>query len=451
MDVNFKLSLVQALRADKMLGSRSLGSQLTGIPVVLKDIFASVGWDSAAASQILRGYESPFNSAVAKRCQILGMINVGKTNLDEFCMGSTGLRSRYGPIINPYDARLISGGSSGGSAVAVSMGLAPIAVGSDTGGSVRQPASFSGLVSLKPTYGRISRFGMTAFASSFDQAGIIGYTAEDCSLLLGALIGPHRCDSTTSVCSGGNARSWIGRFPNVIGSQINCSKPLSGQKFGVLSEQLGSAAFSCDIRTLFRKVIKDLVVLGADVVVLRQLGQLDGVSSNLVYKVITSAEAYSNFLRYNGIRFGHNSKHFGSEVVTRLEIGGKLLSDGPGGCSSHTLAHSIREKLFQRFSEALTNLNFILCPTCSILPWVTSKAGGSFSSSLSDIFTVLANLMGLPVISLPCGSVGCLGRQLPISFQLVGRPFSESELVLVAHSYQLSIGWSLLVGSDAVI
>ncbi|AGO28364.1 glutamyl-tRNA(Gln) amidotransferase, A subunit [Candidatus Tremblaya phenacola PAVE] len=450
VDVNFKLSLIQAIRADKMLRSRPSVSQLLGIPIVLKDIFASVGWGSVAASQVLRGYESPFNSAVAKRCQVLGMVNVGKTNLDEFCMGSTGFKSYYGPIMNSYDARLISGGSSGGSAVAVSMGLAPIAVGSDTGGSVRQPASFSGVVSLKPTYGRISRFGMAAFASSFEQAGIIGHTAKDCSLLLGALAGPDVHDSTASVSLGRNVRSWFGRFSNRVGSWGTCSRPLFSQKFGVLSEHLESAAFSCAIRSLFCNAIKDLVVLGAEVVIVRQLGQLVGVPFNLVYRVITSAEAYSNLLRYNGLRFGRNNKPFGLEVGSRLEAGGKLLAVGSGSCSFHALAHFLREKLFRSFSEVLTNLNFVLCPTSSILPWPASKAGGSFSSSLSDVFTVLVNLMGLPTISLPCGSVGHLGHQLPISFQLVGRPFSESELVWVAHSYQLLTEWPLLVGSDAV-
>lgn len=440
VDVNYKLSISQAIEADKLLKSGT-SNLLTGIPVAFKDMFASAGWVTSAASPMLSSYCSPFSATAVKRCRTARMVNVGKTNMDEFSMGSSGSQSCWGPTSNASNGPIISGGSSSGSAVAVSSHLVPVALGSDTGGSVRQPSSWNGTVSLKPSYGRISRFGMVSFSSSCDQAGIFGHTVQDCSLLLEVLTGPDKNDGTASLSSGwGCHLSDQLAKPDRIGRS---TKPLSGLRIGVVLEHLECAALHRDIRTLFSHSIQDLVLLGAEVVTMKQPAV---VLTNFSYRTISAAEASSNLLRYDGIRFGQQSESgtftlFGSEVQTRLSCGSEALTAKRWG-SGFLRAHEAREALFSSFSKVQRNLDVIVLPVCPVLPWPSAKVGVSLTSTLSDAFTVTANLLGLPTVSLPCGFVSCLGRQLPVSFQFLGRPFGEARLIRVAHIFQLATCWT---------
>lgn len=450
VDVNHKFSILQATRADELLGGNNV-NELTGVPIAFKDMFTSIGWVTSAASQMLTNYQSPFNATVVKRCHSVGMVNIGKTNMDEFSMGSTGSQSRFGPTSNINTEFLIAGGSSSGSAAAVSSYLVPVAIGSDTGGSVRQPSTFANVVSLKPTYGRISRFGMIAFSSSLDQTGIIAHTAKDCSLLLKVLVTPDRHDSTTSFCSNRSLFSSQNQPYDVNTTNFCSSSPLNGLRVGVISEYLVCSILPHDVRMIFEHSIRNLELLGATIT----MTKLPYFSlPSFLYQIISSVEVSSNLSRYDGIRFGLRSccngnsdvsvqsrqQGLGEEVKTRIIFGNRTLSSQDDKVSFYR-AHTFRRELFSSFSEILAAVDVTISPVCPVLPWVPDKLTTNFTELLSDAFTVIVNLLGLPVVSLPCGLISYLGRHLPVSIQLVGRPFSEMRLVQIAHTYQLAVHW----------
>jgi aspartyl-tRNA(Asn)/glutamyl-tRNA(Gln) amidotransferase subunit A len=461
LDIQPELTLAQARKADT-LRTQGKAGPLTGIPIAHKDVFVSKGWATTAASKILRGYISPFDAAIVEALgmpcerhpQAAGMVCLGKTNMDEFAMGSSNENSAYGPALNPWNSKHVSGGSSGGSAVAVAAGLAPIATGTDTGGSIRQPAAFCGLTGIKPTYGRVSRYGMIAYASSLDQAGPIGKTAEDCALLLSAMSFHDSRDSTSLSDSGED----YSRCLNATWSDKDQSKPLAGLRVG-LPKEFYADGLSPEVAKALLLAKEALHTLGASVC---EVSLPKTKLSIPVYYVLAPAEASSNLSRYDGVRYGHRAKEysdlvqmyqrsrsegFGDEVKRRILVGSYVLSHGYYD-AYYLQAQRIRRIIAADLQAAFNQCDVILGPVAPDVAWgFGEKSKDPLQMYLEDIYTLSTNLAGLPAMSVPCGFSK---EGMPIGMQLIGNYFSEARLLQVAHQYQLASDWHLRTPSEVV-
>ena len=461
LDVNAHLSLEQASAADILISSGKAG-KLTGIPVAHKDVFVTKGWKSTAASKILEGYLSPFDATVVANLGIpsadnpngAGMVCLGKTNMDEFAMGSSNENSAYGPVLNPWNSEYVSGGSSGGSAAAVAAGLAPIATGTDTGGSIRQPAAFCSLTGIKPSYGRVSRYGMIAYASSLDQAGPMGKTAEDCALLLSAMSSHDPRDSTSLADSGED----YGRYLNQPWREGNASptKPLEGLRVG-LPKEFFAEGLAEEVAKAVNVAAKVLQELGAELV---DVSLPKTKLSIPVYYVLAPAEASSNLSRFDGVRYGHRANEyrdlsemysksrtegFGAEVRRRILIGTYVLCHGYYD-AYYLQAQKIRRIIAADFQAAFSKCDVILGPVAPDVAWrLGEKSKDPVQMYLEDIYTLSTNLAGLPAMSVPCGFSS---KNLPIGMQLIGNYFSEARLLQLAHQYQQASDWHLRQASE---
>ncbi len=428
-------TLAEAQAADTLLASGSAGL-LTGIPIAYKDIFCQQGWRTACSSKMLDNFIAPYTATVVQNLLDAGMVTLGRTNMDEFAMGSGNETSFYGATANPWNTAHVPGGSSGGSAAAVAARLAPAALGSDTGGSIRQPASHCGITGIKPTYGIVSRFGMVAYASSFDQAGPMAQTAEDCALLLNAMAGFDERDSTS-----------LERGKEDYTREL--SSPLKGLKIGLPKEYF-TANNSSDVQAALQAAINLLQAQGAQMVEV-SLPQTE--LSIPAYYVLASAEASTNLSRYDGVRYGHRAAQFGnldelysntraegfgSEVKRRIMIGTYVLSHGYYD-AYYLKAQKLRRLVANDFQAAFSQCDLILAPTApTAAPLIGSTENDPVQAYLSDIYTIAVNLAGLPAMSLPAGFSA---EGLPIGVQLIGNYFSEAKLLGAAHQMQLNSDW----------
>lgn len=461
LDVNTHLSLEQANQADLLISSGKAG-RLTGIPIAHKDVFVTQGWKSTAASKILEGYLSPFDATIVANLGIpgednphgAGMVCLGKTNMDEFAMGSSNENSAYGPVLNPWNSAYVSGGSSGGSAAAVAAGLAPIATGSDTGGSIRQPAAFCGLTGIKPSYGRVSRYGMIAYASSLDQAGPMGKSAEDCALVLSAMSSHDPRDSTSLADSGEDYCRFLNQpWQSEGGAE---AKPLAGLRIG-LPKEFFTTGLAEDVANAVNAASKLFQELGAELI---EVSLPKTRLSIPVYYVIAPAEASSNLSRFDGVRYGHRSQEysnlsdmymksrtegFGAEVKRRILVGTYVLCHGYYD-AYYLQAQKIRRIIAADFQAAFKQCDVILGPVAPDVAWrLGEKSTDPVQMYLEDIYTLSTNLAGLPAMSVPCGFNPI---SLPIGMQLIGNYFSEARLLQVAHQYQKASDWHLRQASE---
>ena len=428
-------TLAEARAADARIAAGN-ATMLTGVPIAYKDIFCQTGWRSACSSKMLDNFVSPYTATVVQNLLNEGMVTLGRANMDEFAMGSTNETSFYGAAKNPWHTEHVAGGSSGGSAVVVAARLAPAALGSDTGGSIRQPASHCGITGIKPTYGVVSRFGMVAYASSFDQAGPMAQTAEDCAILLNSMASFDTRDSTS-----------LERAKEDYTRDLN--QPLAGLKVGLPKEYFG-AGMSADVQHAMQTSIDLLKQQGAEIVEV-SLPQTE--LSIPAYYVLASAEASTNLSRYDGVRYGHRASQFGdleemysrtraegfgSEVKRRIMIGTYVLSHGYYD-AYYLKAQKLRRLVANDFQTALQQCDVILAPTApTTAPKLGSDINDPVQMYLSDIYTIAVNLAGLPAMTLPAGfsSAG-----LPIGVQLIGNYFAEAKILGVAHQMQLNSDW----------
>jgi len=435
IDVRPDLTLAQASAADARLAAGER-SPLLGIPIAHKDIFVTQGWRSTAGSRMLADYVSPFDASVVTRLQAAGAVCLGKTNCDEFAMGSANENSYFGPVHNPWDPKAIPGGSSGGSAAAVAADLAPLATGTDTGGSVRQPASMCGITGIKPTYGRVSRFGMIAFASSLDQGGAMGRSASECALLLSAMSGFDERDSTS-----------IQKPPEDFGRELE--RPLAGLRIGLPREFFGDG-LAADVRAPIEAALAELRAQGAVTVDVSLPRTALAIPA---YYVIAPAEASSNLSRFDGVRYGHRASQytdladmyartraegFGPEVKRRILVGAYVLSHGYYD-AYYLQAQKLRRLIADDFSTVLDSVDVIAGPVSPTVAWnLGEHSDDPVRDYLADIFTLPASLAGLPGLSMPVG-LGAGGR--PVGMQLIGRVFDEARLLNIAHRYQRATDW----------
>jgi aspartyl-tRNA(Asn)/glutamyl-tRNA(Gln) amidotransferase subunit A len=435
ISIDAERSLAQARAADARRAAGQAGP-LTGLPLAHKDIFCARGWRTTCGSKMLANFVAPYDAHVVERCDAEGMVTLGKTNMDEFAMGSSNETSHFGPVRNPWDTACVPGGSSGGSAAAVAAGLAPAATGTDTGGSIRQPAALTGICGLKPTYGVVSRYGMIAFASSLDQAGPMARTAADLGLLLNAMAGHDPRDSTS-----------LQRASEDYNRDLE--KPLTGLRIGLPREFFGDG-MSADVRRATDAAIAEYRKLGALPVEV-SLPSMD--LSVPVYYVLAPAEASSNLSRFDGVRYGHRAAEygdlldlykrsraegFGAEVKRRILIGTYVLSHGYYD-AYYIRAQKLRRLIAQDFAEAFRACDVIMGPTSPTTAFrLGEKSADPVQMYLSDIYTIGVNLAGLPGMSIPCGfdTAG-----LPVGLQIVGNYFNEARMLNVAHQYQRATDW----------
>ncbi len=433
--VDGQKSLAQARAADERIAKG--GTQpLAGIPVAHKDIFVSKGWLTTCGSKILSNFVGPYDAHVIERFNAAGAVVLGKTNMDEFAMGSSSETSFYGLVKNPWDRAYVPGGSSGGSAAAVAARMAPAATGTDTGGSIRQPAALTGLSGLKPTYGLVSRYGMIAFASSLDQAGPMAKSAEDLALLLNVMAGFDARDSTS-----------IDRPAEDYRRDLD--KSLVGLRIGVPKEHFGEG-LSADVGKAVEAALKELEKLGAKRV---SISLPNSGLSVPAYYVIAPAEASSNLSRFDGVRYGYRAsgyrdladmycktraEGFGAEVKRRILIGTYVLSHGYYD-AYYLKAQRIRRLIARDFTEAFKQCDVIVGPTAPTVAFkIGAKAADPVQMYLNDIYTIPANLAGLPAMSIPCGfGTG----NLPVGLHIVGNYFSEAKMLNAAHQYQRATDW----------
>ncbi|MES2977437.1 MAG: Asp-tRNA(Asn)/Glu-tRNA(Gln) amidotransferase subunit GatA [Pseudomonadota bacterium] len=439
-----EVSLAQARAADARL-AKGERTPLLGVPVAHKDVFVTRDFPSTAGSKILSGYRSPFDATVVSRLGVAagaGMVSLGKLNCDEFAMGSGNDNSAYKPVQNPWDTSRVPGGSSGGSAAAVAARLLPAATGTDTGGSIRQPASLTGITGIKPTYGRCSRYGMVAFASSLDQAGPMARSALDCALLLSAMAAPDPDrDSTSLDMPVVDYAAGLASAPT--------PRPLEGLRIG-LPRQFFGAGCADDVLATVRAALAEYERLGATLVdVDLPLTEL----SIPVYYVIAPAEASSNLSRFDGVRYGHRaanytdledmykksrSEGFGDEVTRRIMIGTYVLSHGYYD-AYYLKAQKIRRLIAEDFQKAFTACDIIAGPVSPTVAWkIGEKSDDPVANYLADIYTLSSSLAGLPGMSVPAG-FGAHG--MPVGLQLIGNYFQEAKLLGAAHQFQLATDW----------
>ncbi|MGA9851393.1 MAG: Asp-tRNA(Asn)/Glu-tRNA(Gln) amidotransferase subunit GatA [Gammaproteobacteria bacterium] len=427
-------ALAAARAADVSIKKGDCGP-LTGLPIAQKDIFCTAGVKTSCGSKMLDNFISPYDATIVERLKKAGTVMLGKTNMDEFAMGSSSETSFYGPVKNPWDETRVPGGSSGGSAAAVAARLAPAATGTDTGGSIRQPAALTGLTGIKPTYGRVSRYGMIAFASSLDQAGVITYTAEDAALLMKAIAGFDPRDSTS-------VDKPVPDYPAEL------DKPLKGLRIGLpkeffdqgLDRRVGEAVHAA--LTIYKK-------RGAEV---RDISLPNFWLSVPTYYVVAPAECSSNLSRFDGVRFGHRCEHpvdlmdlynrsrgegFGAEVKRRIMTGTYVLSAGYYD-AYYLKAQKTRTLIRQDFLQAFKNVDVIMGPTTPTPAFrLGEKTDDPITMYLNDIYANGVNLAGLPGLSIPMGFVD----QLPVGLQIIGNYFDEAHLLAVAHQYQRETDW----------
>ena len=446
LQVDAALTLQQAAVADQRLANGDTGV-LTGIPIAHKDIFVTRDWRSTAGSRMLANYVSPFDATVVERFNAAGTVTLGKLNCDEFAMGSSNQNSYFGPVKNPWDKSAIPGGSSGGSAAAIAARLAPAATATDTGGSIRQPASLCGITGIKPTYGRVSRFGMIAFASSLDQAGPMAQTAEDCALLLNAMAGFDPRDSTSIERDNED-------FARDLPSDIR------GLRIGVPREYFGEG-LAADVALAVRTALAEFEKMGATLV---DISLPKTALSIPVYYVIAPAEASSNLSRFDGVRYGHRAAQygdltemykrtraegFGEEVKLRILVGAYVLSHGYYD-AYYLQAQKIRRLIAEDFRHAFTQCDVIMGPVSPTVAWdLGEKVDDPVANYLADIFTLSTSLAGLPGMSIPCGfGQGEKNAKRPVGLQLIGNYFDEAKLLNVAHQYQQVTKWHQMVPTD---
>lgn len=432
-----EVALAQAKYADEQLANGS-ASALTGIPLAHKDIFNTLGVPTTCGSKMLANFVSPYDATIVEHCKRAGLVMLGKTSMDEFAMGSDNESSYFGAVHNPWDLTRVPGGSSGGSAAAVAAGLAPIATGSDTGGSIRQPASFCGLTGIKPTYGRVSRFGMVAYASSFDQAGSFGKSAEDCAYLLQVLAGFDAKDST-SVDK--EVPDWVGQLQAKRSG--NSDKLLAGLRIGIPSEYF-AAGLTDEVKAIVEASLKQYEDLGATLV---EVHLTKPETTLATYYMLAPAEASSNLSRYDGVRYGYRcenptdlhdlytrsrSEGFGIEVQRRILMGTYALSAGYFD-AFYIKAQKVRRLIRDDFNNALNTCDVIATPTA---PTTAYPIGASLSPAeiyMGDVYTIGVNLAGLPALSHP---VGFDKQGLPVGLQLIGKAWAEDTLLETADAYQ---------------
>ncbi len=419
---------------------KPLDGPLGGIPVAVKDIFCTEGSPTTAGSKILAGYRPPYTATAVERLDAAGARVLGKTNMDEFAMGSSNENSAYGPVLNPWDRGRVPGGSSGGSAAAVAGGLAPCAIGTDTGGSIRQPASLCGIVGLKPTYGSISRYGMIAFASSLDQCGPLTRDVTDAALMLAALQGRDPCDSTSVGIEGG-----------IVAPS---REDLRGLRFGVPAE-LARDSFESGVRENFEATLARIEGLGGEIAEIALPSAEHGISA---YYVIAPAEASSNLARYDGVRYGlradgegdliemyetTRAEGFGPEVKRRIMLGTYALSSGYYE-AYYGQAQKVRTRIAEDFTTAFVGVDFVVTPTSpSVAFGLGEKTADPLAMYLNDFFTVPMSLAGIPAISIPSGLAepDGGGPQLPVGFQIAAPAFAEQTLLEAAYALEQGIGF----------
>ena len=413
-------------------------SSLAGIPIAQKDLFCTKNLRTTCGSKILDNFIPPYSATVIENLEKAGCISIGKTNMDEFAMGSSNETSYFGNVHNPWGENLVPGGSSGGSASAIAAGIVPAASGTDTGGSIRQPASLCGITGLKPTYGRVSRWGMIAFASSLDQAGPMARTAEDCALLLNEMCS-HDIKDTTSLDE------------NIPNFEDNLNQSLKGKKIGVVRD-LDLASLDNNVVEVFENSLKEFVSLGAELVDI----SLPNLSLSVpTYYVVAPAECSSNLSRFDGVKFGRRSQNpkdleelyiqtrsegFGDEVKRRILIGSYVLSAGYYD-AYYKKAQQVRRLIKKDFDEAFSDVDVIMTPTTRGAAFeMGSKGSDPIQMYLEDLFTISSNLAGLPAMSLPNGNLD----NKPIGLQIIGNFLDESSILNFAHMYQTRTNWHLL-------
>ncbi|MBI1887226.1 MAG: Asp-tRNA(Asn)/Glu-tRNA(Gln) amidotransferase subunit GatA [Nitrosomonadales bacterium] len=428
-------SLAQARAADERLANGD-ATDLTGIPIAQKDIFCARGWLTTCGSKMLHNFVSPYDAHVISQFNDAGAVNLGKTNMDEFAMGSSNETSYYGAVKNPWDESRVPGGSSGGTAAAVAARLCAAATGTDTGGSIRQPAALCGISGLKPTYGVVSRYGMIAFASSLDQAGPMGRSAEDLALLLNTMAGFDERDSTS-----------LQRDREDYARDL--AQPLDGLRIG-LPREFFAEGLSSDVAQAVEAAIAEYKKLGATVV---EVSLPNSGLSVPVYYVLAPAEASSNLSRFDGVRYGHRApdygdladmyeksraQGFGAEVKRRIMIGTYVLSHGYYD-AYYLQAQKIRRLIAQDFTDAFRQCDVIMGPTSPSTAFkLGEKSDDPVQMYLSDIYTIAVNLAGLPGMSIPCGFGA---DNMPVGLQIIGNYFGEARMLNAAHQYQLATDW----------
>ncbi|MCP9760168.1 Asp-tRNA(Asn)/Glu-tRNA(Gln) amidotransferase subunit GatA [Aquitalea sp. S1-19] len=433
--VDREKTLAAAQAADARRAGGDTGA-LVGVPVAHKDIFCQQGWKTSCGSRMLDNFIAPYSANVIEQCDAAGLVSLGRTNMDEFAMGSSNENSYYGAVKNPWDLAAIPGGSSGGSAAAVAARMTPVATGTDTGGSIRQPASHCGITGIKPTYGVVSRYGMVAYASSLDQGGPLAQTAEDCALMLNVMAGFDARDSTS-----------LERAKEDYSRELN--QPLAGLKVGLPREYFAEG-LSADVARVITAAVAELKKLGACVV---DVSLPNTELSIPAYYVIAPAEASANLSRYDGVRYGHRATEykdlvemyektraegFGSEVKRRIMVGSYVLSHGYYD-AYYLKAQKIRRLIANDFTAAFGDCDVILGPVAPTAAFnIGEKSGDPVQMYLSDIYTLSVNLAGLPAMSVPAGFADN-GR--PVGLQIIGNYFAEAKMLNVAHQFQQATDW----------
>jgi len=438
LDIRPEVTLAQAHAAD-VRRSRGESGPLLGIPIAHKDIFVTRDFASTAASRMLEGYMSPFDATVVERLAQAGMVTLGKVNCDEFAMGSSNENSAYGPVLNPWDTAAVPGGSSGGSSAAVAARIAPVATATDTGGSIREPAAFCGITGTKPTYGRPSRWGMIAFASSLDTAGLMTVSAEDAAWVLSAMCGFDPNDSTS-----------VDRPEEDFTRDL--ARPVAGLRIGVPKEFF-AAGLQPDVERAVRGALEIYRSMGATLVDISLPNAELGIP---VYYVVAPAECSSNLSRFDGVRYGHRAKDhgdladmikrsraegFGPEPKRRILIGTYVLSHGYYD-AYYIKAQQVRRLIADEFQQAFTKCDVIAGPvTTSVAFGFGEKAADPVSMYMSDLYTIPGSLAGVPSMSIPCGFGDGANASRPVGLQLMSNYFDEARLIGVAHQYQLATDW----------
>ncbi len=431
--VTEEIAQTQAEEADQRI-ARGDAAPLTGIPVALKDVLCTVDAPTTAGSRILEGFRSPYDATVVRKLRQQGAVFVGKANTDEFAMGSSTENSAYGPTRNPWDLDRVPGGSSGGSAAAVAASEAMVSLGSDTGGSIRQPAGFCGVVGLKPTYGRVSRYGLVAFASSLDQIGPFGRTVEDVAIVLEAIAGHDAYDSTSVDTPVPDYRAAL-------------TGDIRGLRVGVATEYQ-VPGMDPEVERVVDEAIAELQRLGAEIVPVSLPHTKYALAT---YYIIAPSEASANLARYDGVKYGLNlpgetllesylqtrGRGFGPEVKRRIMLGTYALSAGYYD-AYYVKAQKVRTLIKRDFDQAFERVDVIAAPTSPTVAFrFGERTADPIQMYLSDVFTIPANMAGLPGIAVPCG----FAQGLPVSLQFMGRPFDEATLLRVAHAYEQATPW----------
>ncbi len=463
--IDEELTLAEARHADSMIEAGTAGP-LTGVPIAHKDVFVTQGWRSTAGSRMLRDYVSPYDATVVARLKAAGAVSLGKLNCDEFAMGSGNEHSVHGPARNPWDLSAVPGGSSGGSAASVAARLVMASMGTDTGGSVRQPAALCGVSGIKPTYGTVSRYGMIAYGSSLDQAGPFAAAAIDLVDMLNTISGFDPRDATSAEhCNGqvnapGRIREDFARFDRAFAQ--NPGLPLQGLRIGVPREYFGTG-LAASVGDAIEAALAQFVALGATRVEISLPNTRLAIPA---YYVIAPAEASSNLARYDGVRYGHRAANytdladmtgrsraegFGAEVQRRILVGTYVLSHGYYD-AYYLQAQRVRRMIADDFQSALRGqCDVIMGPvTPTVAKPIGADAGDPTAEWLADVYTLGLNLAGLPGMSIPCGfAAGASGKPLPVGLQIIGNYFDEGRLLAVAHQYQLATDWHQRIAGQA--